>query len=100
MIAGVARQPHQVAVAALEDAGHAAALGERAVLGQMQRLAMHRDEDLRAHPGDQRLQLLAARMAGHMHQVGTVGDHLDALLDQPVETRPTAFSLPGIMRAE
>ena len=52
------------------------------VLVQVQRLAMHRNEDLRLHPTDQFLKLGAARMARHMHQMRAIGDDLDALLDQ------------------
>ncbi len=55
------------------------------MLRHVQRLAVHRDQDLRAHPADHLLQLRAPRMAGDMHQVRPVGDDLDALADEPVD---------------
>ncbi len=80
MIAGCAgRQPHQVAVAALQHLADAEAARERGVLGHVQRLAVHRDQDLRAHPADHVLELGEPRMAGDVHQMGAVGDDLDAL---------------------
>ena len=73
---------------------------ERRVLGQMQRLAMHRHDDLRLHPVEQVGELVAARMAGDVDQMGAVGDDLDALVDQPVDRRGRRFSLPGMVREE
>ena len=55
------------------------------MLCHVQRLAMHRNEDLRTHPADHVLELGAPRMAGHMHEVGSVGDDLDALGDEAVD---------------
>ena len=69
----------QVAVAADQDLRHARGARQLRVLGQVQRLAVNRDQKLRPGPGDHVAQLVAARMAGHMHEVGAVGDDLDAL---------------------
>ena len=48
------------------------------------RLAVHGDGDARLHPGVHLLQLLAARMAGDVHQRVAVGDDLAAEIDEPV----------------
>ena len=61
----------------------------------MQRLAMHRDQDFRLDPADQFLELGAARMAGDVHQMGAVGDHLDALVDQAVEHAADGLLVAG-----
>ena len=58
---------------------------ERGVFGQMQRLAVNRNEDLRLHPADQILELGAARMARHMHEMRAIGDDGDVLVDQAVD---------------
>ena len=79
------REPHQIAVAAQHDLADAGRARELGVLGEMQRLAVHRDRDARAHPAVKLLHLGAARMAGDVHQMGAVGDHLDALPHQPVD---------------
>ena len=55
------------------------------MLGQMQRLAVNRDQQLRAHPCDHVAQFVAARMAGDVDEMGAVGDDLDALRDQAVD---------------
>ena len=79
------REPHQIAVAAQHDLADAGRARELGVLGEMQRLAMHRNGDARAHPAVKLRHLGAARMAGDVHQMGAVGDDLDALPDQPVD---------------
>src|SRR6185369_13204266 len=50
--------------------------GELRVLRQVQRFAMHGNEDLRPHPRNDVAQLVAARMAGDVDEMGAVGDHL------------------------
>ena len=47
-----------------------AARASRGVLGQMQGLAMHRNQQLRPGPADKVAQLLTPRMAGDMHEMG------------------------------
>ena len=49
------------------------------MFGEMQRLAMHRDDDLRPDPADHVAQFGAPRMAGDVNEMGAVGDDLDAL---------------------
>ena len=78
------REPHQVAVAALQRVD-AELARQRRVLGEMQRFAVHRDDGRGLDPADHLLELGAARMAGHVHQMGAVGDDLDALVDQAVD---------------
>ena len=75
----------QVAVAADQHLRHAGGARQLGMLEQMQRLAMHRDQQLRPHPGDHVAQFVAARMAGDVDQMGAVGDDLDALRDQAVD---------------
>ena len=58
---------------------------QRGMLGQVQGLAMGRNQDLRPHPADHVVQLGAARMAGHMNQMIAIGDDLDALRHQAVD---------------
>ncbi len=100
--AGIAgAELHQVAVLADDHLRHAGLAREIRMLGQVQRLAMRRDQDLRLHPGDHVAQFVAARMAGDVHQMRAVGDDLDALAStRPLMMLPTAFSLPGIVRDE
>src|SRR5689334_18422681 len=50
----------------------------------MERFTVNRDQKLRAHPRNHVAQLLAARMAGDVDEVGAVGDDLDALPYQTV----------------
>ena len=79
------RQADEVAVAADQDLRHAGAARQRGMFGQMQRLAMGRNEDFRPDPADHVEQFGAPRMAGDVHQMGAVGDDLDALGDQAVD---------------
>ena len=65
----------------LADARGARELG---VLGEMPRLAVHGDGDARLHPAVHLLQLLAAGMAGDVHQRVAVGDDVAAQIDEPV----------------
>ena len=82
---GIARrEPDEIAVADHQRAG-AEPPRQRRMLGQMQRLAVHRNDGARLDPADHVLELRLARMAGHMHQMRAVGDDLDALVDQPVD---------------
>ena len=69
----------QIAVAADQDLGHARGPRQLGVLEQMQRLAVHGDQELRTHPGNHVAQFVAARMAGDVDEMGAVGDDLDAL---------------------
>ncbi len=79
------RELHQIAVATLNDVAHAAVTGQRRMLVQMQRLAMHRDKSLRLDPTNEFLQFGTARMPRNVHKVGAVGDDLDALLDKKID---------------
>ena len=79
------REAHQIAVAAQNDLGDAGRARELGVLGEMQRLAVHRNGDARLHPAIKLRHLGAARMAGDVHQMRAVGDDLDALPHQPVD---------------
>ena len=83
-LGGARRQPQHVAVAHLRHLGDAGRRHQRALRHQMRRLAMHRNADLRPRPFIHLAQLVAARMAGDMHQRIAVLDDLDALVDQPV----------------
>ena len=65
--------------------GTPAARASFGVLEQMQGLAMHGDQKLRTDPGDHVAQLVAARMAGDVDEMGAVGDDLDALRHQAVD---------------
>ena len=56
---------------------------------------MHRDDGLRLDPADHVLELGAARMAGDMHQMGAVGDDLDALVDQAVDDAADRLLVAG-----
>ena len=78
------RQAHQVAVAHLERLRHLEPARQRQVLVQVARLAVHRDRDLRLDPAVHLLDLVAAGMAGDVHEVIVLGDHLDAARDQAV----------------
>ena len=55
------------------------------MLGEVQRFAVGRDQNIRPHPFDHVAQFGAARMAGHVHKVIAVGDHFHALYHQPVD---------------
>ena len=52
---------------------------------KMQSFAMRRHGNLRLEPLIKLFQLTASRMAGHMHEMGAVGDDFDALIDQPID---------------
>ncbi len=55
------------------------------MLEQMQRFAVNGNQELRAYPGDHVAEFVAARMAGHMDEVGAVGNDFDALRDQAID---------------
>ena len=94
--AGIARPEHdQVAVLADQHFRHAGGARQFGVLEQMQRLAMHRDQQLRPHPGNHVAQFVAARMAGDMDEMGAVGDDLDALPDQAVDDAADRLLVAG-----
>ena len=94
-------EPHDVAVERPHDLADALGVRESDVLGQMHRLAMRRNGDLRLQPGVHLREFGAARMAGDMDEMGAVGDDLDALRrPAPLMILPTAFSLPGMVREE
>ena len=98
--AGSGARLHHVAVAT-DDSRHARRTRELRVLLQMPRLAVHGDGDLRPHPAVHLLQLLAARMAGDVHQRIAIGDDLAAEIEPAGSgCAPTARSLPGMVREE
>ena len=82
------RQPHHLAVAHVEHLFHARGTRKLGVLRQMPRLAVHGDGDARLHPAVHLRQLLAARMAGDVHQRVAVGDDLAAQIDETVLDAP------------
>ena len=69
----------------IEHLRHAGRARQRGVLGQMQRLAMNRDQRSAAAPRDHVAQFVAARMARDVHEMRAIGDDLDALVDQAVD---------------
>src|SRR5262249_14004325 len=78
-------KPQKIAVAALQRPGYARATRKRRGPGPMPRPALNRDQDLRTHPADHVRKFGAARVAGDMHEMSAVRDHLDALGDEPVD---------------
>ena len=86
---------HQIAIARLDDMRHAARAGKRGMLGQMQRLAMRRNRNLRAHPVIHHRHLGAARMTRHMHEIGAVGNNLDTLLHEAVDDGAHSLLVAG-----
>ena len=70
--------------------GDAAFAGELRLLAHVQSLAVYGHQEVRIHPIVHAAQLAPARMAGHVDEVGAVGDDLDALLDQRVDDRADA----------
>ena len=65
------------------------------MLGEMPRLPVHGDGDARLHPAVHLLQLLAAGMAGDVHQRVAVGDDLAAQIDEPVLDAPDGTLVAG-----
>src|SRR5215218_9438092 len=51
----------------------------------MQRLTMDRDHDAWAYPAQHVLEFGLTRMAGDVHEMRAIGDHLDALIDQAID---------------
>ena len=59
------------------------------------RFAMHRDRDLRPDHLVHLDQLVARRMAGDMHQMIALGDHLDAAQHEPIVQPPDRLLIAG-----
>ena len=73
-----------IAVAHLRHLRNTGLFGQFLLRHQMRRLAMDGHDDLRLRPFIHPQKLVAARMAGHMHQSLIVRDNVHALFDQAV----------------
>src|ERR1700730_17182745 len=78
-------KPDHVAIAAHQSLGYASPAGECGMFGKVQRLAMNRHHYARPHPAVKIFKFGPARMAGDVDEMGTIGDHFDALANKTID---------------
>src|SRR5215467_13301229 len=78
-------EPYELPVPAQNHLGDGGAARDLGMLGHMQRHAVYWDQDLRPHPADHVPEFVHPRVPGYMHEMGAVGDDLDALVDEAVD---------------